>query len=68
MALYVGNGKKLKIKMVNSVGETLTDAIYKLTVDYSMVENILLVSSDNFILTDKNGIYITVNNSEGENK
>ena len=68
MALYVGNGKKLKIKMVNSVGETLTDAIYKLTVGYSMVESILLVSSDNFILTDKNGIYITVNNSEGENK
>ena len=67
MALYVGNGKKLKIRMVNSVGEEITDAIYKLLIGYPMVEGALLISSDEFILTDENGIYIPVNR-EGESE
>lgn len=71
MALYVGNGKKLKIKMVNSVGDQITDAIYKLLIGYPMVEGIkLIVADDNgndHILTDKHGVYITVI-SEGEDE
>lgn len=54
MALYLGSSGKQKI--------ILDGIVYHLNVNpiTSFISNIRLLSSDNFILTDSNGIYLTI--------
>jgi hypothetical protein len=53
MALYLGNNKKLKVRVNNS--------IYKLIVPVSsqIVDKVRLLSFDNYVLKDSNGVYLT---------
>ncbi len=53
MAVYLGNSKKLKIVM--------RGASYNLNVGSKMpsAHNVQLISSEGYILKDKNGLYLT---------
>lgn len=59
MNLYI-NGVKVKIN--------LDGASYKLNIHSSepVVNNVLLLSSDNYILTDSMGVYLTAQKEGGE--
>lgn len=54
MALHLGNSEKLKI--------ILDGVIYRLSVfsEKPFINGVLLFSSDDYILKDANGIYLTV--------
>ncbi len=54
MALYLGNSGKLKL--------ILNGVVYKLNVytGTKTESGVRLLSSDNYILTDSNGVYLTV--------
>ena len=58
MALYLGNSEKLKIN--------LGDAVYCLNLISKIIttNNDRLLSSDNYILIDSNGLYLTVEECE----
>lgn len=56
MALYYGSSEKLKINLSNSVYNL---NIVSLTTMSPTINGIMLKSSDNFVLTDLNGIYLT---------
>ena len=57
MALYLGN-QKVKLN--------LNGAAYKLNIfsTASIINGTILLSSDNYILKDSNGLYITLKESE----
>lgn len=52
MALYLGSSNKQKI--------ILNDIMYHLNLllEYPIVNNVVLLSSDNYILKDSNGLYL----------
>ena len=58
MALYLGESERLKI-VINNV-------VYKLNLYSSehITNNARLLSSDNLILLDANGVYLTVKESD----
>lgn len=58
MALYLGESERLKI-VINNV-------VYKLNLytETPILNNIKLLSSDNLILLDANGVYLTVKESD----
>lgn len=58
MALHLGNSEKLKV--------ILNGVVYHLNLysDALITNWIMLLSSDNYILKDSNGLYITVKESE----
>lgn len=58
MALYLGSNKQ-KV----SVGNSASKMKFFSTVA-SMINGITLLSYDNYILKDKNGLYLTVKESE----
>jgi hypothetical protein len=53
MGLYLGGGEKLKL----NIGNTIYNLIIPATT--SMLNDIILLSSDNYILKDFNGVYLT---------
>ena len=58
MALYLGNSEKLKIN--------LNGVVYNLNL-YStevILNGVILISSNDYILKDINGLYLTVKESE----
>ena len=58
MAIYLGSSQKMKLNVGGSVCKMI---VKPLTL---IVNGILLKSSDNFILKDANGIYLTAKESE----
>ena len=59
MALYLGGSQKLKVAL-NGV-----KCDFKVLTQAPIVEDIIrLFSSDNYILKDSNGLYLTVKESE----
>ena len=54
MGLYLGSGEKLKL----NIGNTVCNLIIPATT--SMLNDIILLSSDNYILKDSNGVYLTI--------
>lgn len=58
MALYLGSGDKQKV--------VLNGAVYCLNLftKVAITNGIRLLSSDNYILKDSNGLYLTVKESE----
>jgi hypothetical protein len=52
MGLYLGDGEKLKL----NIGNTICNLIIPATV--TILNNIILLSSDNYILKDSNGVYL----------
>lgn len=54
MALYLGNSEKLKININNTI------CTLKLFSEVPILNGARLLSSENYILKDSNGIYITV--------
>lgn len=59
MALYLGSSDKLKINAIDG-------GIYHIIIPSfpTIVNGIMLLSSDNFILKDSNGIYLTSKEDE----
>ena len=58
MALYLGSSEKLKINLDNvTYNLNLFSAL-------SAINNIILSSSDNYILQDCNGLYLTTKESD----
>jgi hypothetical protein len=53
MALYLGSSKELKINFANSVRQLIIPS------PAPIVNGTILLSADNYILTDNKGIYIT---------
>lgn len=58
MALYLGNSTKLKINIGN---ESYSIKVFSET---PIVNGIMLLSSDNYILKDSKGLYLTVKEVE----
>ena len=58
MGLYLGDSRKLKL-ILNGVTYCLN--IFSET---PILDGVRLLSSDNYILKDKNGLYLTVKESE----
>ena len=54
MALYLGNSEKLKVK-INNITHSLN-----LFSEIPIFNGARLLSSENYILKDSNGIYLTV--------
>lgn len=54
MALYLGNGTKLKVRFGSA------EIAYKVYFGMPIITGIKLISSDNYELVDKNGDFITV--------
>lgn len=54
MALYLGNGKKLKVRIGNS------EITYKTFLGMPIITGIKLIDKNNYELVDKNGVSITV--------
>lgn len=53
MALYLGSGQKVKINLANN------KYILKLFSSSPIINGVKLLSSDNYLLKDKNGLYLT---------
>lgn len=53
MALYLGSSKELKINFANSVRKLIIPS------PAPIVNGTILLSADNYILTDNKGIYVT---------
>lgn len=58
MALYLGNNGKVKINIKNSTVRLNIFSTIPIT------NGIKLLSSDNYILKDSNGLYLTVKEAE----
>lgn len=58
MALYLGNGEKVKIKLNN--------VLYNMNLYSStpILNGIMLLSSEGYVLKDANGLYLTAKESE----
>ncbi len=54
MALYLGNGEKLKIN-INNIKYSL-----KILTETPVFDGVRLLSSDNYVLKDSNGLHLTV--------
>ena len=52
MGLYLGGGEKLKL----NIGNIVCNLIIPATI--TMLNDIILLSSDNYILKDSNGVYL----------
>lgn len=58
MGLYLGNSEKLKINSSNGICNLIISS------SSPFVNGVLLLSSDNFILKDLNGTYLTAKEVE----
>lgn len=58
MALYLGNGEKIKVN--------LNGALYRFNIFSSTIitNGVRLISFDDYILKDSNGLYLTAKESE----
>lgn len=61
MALYLGSSEKLKIKLGDNV-------VYSISIFSALptIEEVILLSSDNCLLKDSNGLYLLPLQIEGE--
>lgn len=58
MALYLGNSGKLKVQTLSGVCHFIVSSVS------SILSKITLKSSDNYILKDSNGVYLTAKEDE----
>lgn len=58
MSLYLGNSKKLKVNLNNIIYR------FKLFSENPITNGIRLLSSDNYILKDSNGLYLTIKDGD----
>lgn len=58
MSLYLGNSEKLKVNLNNVIYH------FKLFSGSLIINSIKLSSSDNYILKDSNGLFLTVKDGE----
>lgn len=58
MGLYIGNSEKLKISLFNDICNLIIPSSSPIT------NGIILLSSDDFILKDSKGIYLTAKETE----
>lgn len=58
MSLYLGNSKKLEVNLNNIIYR------FKLFSENPITNGIRLLSSDNYILKDSNGLYLTIKDGD----
>ena len=58
MSLYLGNSEKLKVNLNNIIYR------FKLFSENPITNGIRLLSSDNYILKDSNGLYLTIKDGD----
>lgn len=58
MSLYLGNSEKLEVNLNNIIYR------FKLFSENPITNGIRLLSSDNYILKDSNGLYLTIKDGD----